>query len=99
VKKLWSTANGSAVRLGNFDIGRYQLKPEHKNYLLLEVLPVLLAGGSIRLIGLASRSGSFDRNKDLSRSRVDEVVTSLRNYLGSGPRVATGFSFGEAAAA
>lgn len=68
-------------RLYNFDTGSVHVKTEHQTFLREKVAPILIAGGSLRLIGLASRLDDPGRNKILSRHRVDAVIAALRSTV------------------
>ena len=57
-----------------------------------------MAGGSARIVGLTSRTGSFGYNLALSRRRADEVIAELRSQLGARPLVASDAGAGESLA-
>ena len=99
VTLVWSHADGGAIRLWNFDIAKHDLKPEHKDGLAQWVLPVLRAGGSAYVVGLASRTGAAAYNKALSQRRADAAVAELRRQLGVAPRVTLKVGLGEETAA
>src|SRR5262245_41560671 len=63
------------------------------------IVPILRAGGSLRLTGLASRQGDPQRNLNFSRQRADAVLAFLRAEAGSGFRVESNVAQGEQAAA
>ena len=54
-----------AAKLFNFEVGKFAIKPEHSNWLISVVAPKLRGGGSLTIIGLASRTGSDDFNMQL----------------------------------
>jgi len=85
-------------RLSNFDTGSAVLKLEHTTFLEANVVPILRAGGSLRLIGLASRLGNSDHNKMLSRYRLDGAIAFLRAAAPGGFLVARDEPDGEQAA-
>lgn len=102
VAPVWGHSDGAAVRLWNFDIGKHKLKPEHSIGLARWVLPVLRAGGSARVVGLTSRTGSAAYNKALSQRRAAEVVSELQRQLGPAGiarRTAIAVGLGETTAA
>jgi hypothetical protein len=51
------------AKLYNFEIGKFDLKQEHSNYLINVVAPILRRGGSLSIVGLASRSGSDEKTR------------------------------------
>lgn len=69
------------ARLSNFEIARTALKPEHMRWLDEVAVPLLERGGSLRVIGLASRSGGTHLNISLSRGRADAVISYLRGRV------------------
>ncbi len=96
---LWSNSQITVVRLGNFDLESSRLKLEHLRYLNESVAPVLRPHGSLRLIGLAGRSGNVAYNASLGHRRAQAVVNHLRGIAGSAFAVAHQESLGESAAA
>jgi hypothetical protein len=87
------------IWLCNFAINRHQVKPGHLDALKNYVFPVLVAGGSATIVGMASRTGSKEHNLQLSRRRAFAVSAQLIAY--SGPvenRLRTVSGVGEAAA-
>lgn len=64
--------------LYNFDIAQHQLKPEHEEWLKYNIAGYLKRGGSIVVVGLASRTATDDFNKRLSQRRLDSVINFLR---------------------
>jgi hypothetical protein len=99
VTKIASGGGTEVVRLSHFNIGGHHLRPEHINYLDSSVVPILDQGGSILLIGMASRSGSAASNKMLSQLRNDEVLKRLRSKSKADFKVRQDFAAGESAAA
>src|SRR5262249_26565340 len=97
----YKTATAICGRIDNFPTCGVQL--EHGARTLLRtrtnIVPILRAGGSLSLTGLASRQGDPQRNLDLSRQRVDAVLAFLRAEAGSGFRVQSNVAQGEQAAA
>ena len=73
-------ADMARSRLWNFDIDSARLKPEHERWLLQNGVPLLVRGGSLRIIGLTSRSGSANHNHHLSKRRQDAVIEFLRRH-------------------
>ena len=86
------------ARLSNFDLSQARLKPEHENWLTQHALGFLHRGGSLRVIGLASRSGDPGFNLRLSRRRADAVVHFLRAREHKSFKVALNEALGEDAA-
>lgn len=92
---IWSHIDGGAISLWNFDVDKHELKEEHKTGLSQWVVPQLKRGGSARLVGLTSRTGSAEHNKALSQERANEVVRELQTQLGAPPRVLSTVGVGE----
>lgn len=92
-------AEGLWGRLYNFDIDGHELKQAHREFLTTRIIPMLRAGGSIRLIALASRSGNSGHNAHLSSRRLAAVVAFLRAGAGPQFQVAEQSAAGEVAAA
>lgn len=82
-----------SLLLYNFDIDGDQLKAEHEAFLRREVVPILQRGGSVSLVGLASRSGSESHNLSLSERRAHNTLAFLRKAVSSkfAAREVTGF--------
>jgi hypothetical protein len=78
--------NPPSILLYNFDVNGDHLKPEHRAFLATRVVPALRKGGSVSIVGLTSRTGSFGHNKILSQKRADRTLGFLRH------EVRTGFS-------
>ena len=70
-----------AAKLFNFEVGKFAIKPEHSNWLMSVVVPKLRDGGSLTIIGLASRTGSDDFNMQLSQNRLRAVIDLLRKQV------------------
>jgi hypothetical protein len=83
----------------NFNTGSSALKAEHKTFLGGKVCDVLRGGGSIRLIGLASRLGNPDSNRTLSMARVTTTLQWLREQVRNNFRATLVTCEGEDAAA
>lgn len=75
------SANVSAKLIG-FKINSAILEFEHALWLDGHVVPLLLSGGSISLLGSASRSGSSTHNLGLSKKRATSVLSYLRHMTG-----------------
>jgi hypothetical protein len=84
--------------LYNFDISQTLLKPEHVEWLKYAVVPYLKRGGSLTIIGLASRTGSDESNKRLSQRRIDSVINFLRRQSPNNFAVRAQMAMGEGAA-
>jgi hypothetical protein len=87
-----------AAKLFNFEIGKFAIKPEHSSWLISVVSPKLRAGGSLTIIGLASRTGSDDFNMQLSDNRLRAVIDLLRKQVPNNFKVAHEVAKGEQAA-
>ena len=87
-----------SLLLYNFDINGDQLKAEHETFLRKEVVPVLQRGGSVSLVGLASRSGSHSHNLALSERRAHNTLAFLRKAVPSGFAARQVAGFGESKA-
>ncbi len=74
--------NGDGVLkalLHNFDVDVDQPKPEHVAFLISKVLPLMKERkGHIWMQGSASVTGTHKNNLELSRRRVNNVATVLR---------------------
>ena len=97
-----ATANGKngilAARLFNFDIGKHELKKEHKDWLKAEVVGRLQSGGSMFVVGLASRTDTDAHNMVLSRRRADALIQFLRKESPNNFKIALDIALGERAA-
>jgi hypothetical protein len=87
-----------AAKLFNFEVGKFAIKPEHSNWLISVVAPKLRGGGSLTIIGLASRTGSDDFNMQLSQNRLRAVIDLLRKQVPNNFKVALEVAKGERAA-
>jgi hypothetical protein len=92
---VWSHSDGGAIRLWNFEVDQHGLKEEHRTGLEQWVMPQLKAGGSARVIGLASRTGSAAHNTDLSERRAHEVVEELLHQGADPARILSAVAKGE----
>jgi hypothetical protein len=87
-----------AAKLFNFEVGKFAIKPEHSSWLISVVAPKLRGGGSLTIIGLASRTGSDDFNMQLSDNRMRAVIDLLRKQVPNNFKVAHEVAKGERAA-
>ena len=87
--------NPKTYRIYNFDIDGQALKKEHTDFLIANVVPILNAGGSARIIGLTDRLGATAYNQGLSERRVAETIKFLRSVTTSSFAVAQQTGFGE----
>lgn len=92
------TPDTIAAKLFNFDVGTFAIKPEHSNWLNSVVAPKLRDGGSLTIIGLASRTGSDDFNMRLSHNRLQAVIDLLRKQVPNNFKVALEVAKGERSA-
>jgi hypothetical protein len=69
--------------LYNFGIGKSELKQDHKELLDTAIGPVNRLGGSIALLGLASTTGTLQRDFELGSKRIHAVTHYLRSKFGS----------------
>jgi hypothetical protein len=88
-----------SLLLYNFDIDGDRLKPEHEAFLMSEVVPTLRNGGSITIVGLASRAGDPDHNQALSEDRAKYTLKFLQRAVPTGFNVRRVTGFGERQAA
>lgn len=86
------------AKLYNFDVGKFDIKTEHSNWLIGAVAPKLKAGGSLTIIGLASRTGTDAFNMNLSANRSRAVIDLLRKNVPNNFNVAVEVAVGERAA-
>lgn len=68
-------------RLYGFGIGSYGLTTTHTNWLDDHIVPLIIHGGSVSVVGEASRSGSDEDNEELSEKRAEAVVAYLRRAI------------------
>jgi hypothetical protein len=73
-----------SVLFYNFDIDGDFLKHEHRVGLLEGVVPTVKAGGSVSVVGLASRGGSARHNLHLSVRRAERTLAFLRDAVPRG---------------
>jgi hypothetical protein len=78
--------------LYNFDVDGDNLKPEHQAALRQMVVPRLSTGGSVAIIGLASRTGSYGHNQRLSERRARNVFSFLQANVPGGNFPVKGFT-------
>lgn len=86
------------AKLYNFEINKFDIKPEHSAWLIGAVVPKLWAGGSLTIIGLASRTGTDALNMKLSENRSRAVIDLLRRFVPNNFKVAVEVAMGERAA-
>jgi len=67
--------------LFNFDIDGAALKHVHHDFLRMYVEPVLKRGGSVTIVGLASRTGKRRHNHLLSEQRARATLAYLRQRV------------------
>lgn len=88
-----------SIWLYDFSINGFQLRAGHLDALKNYVFPVLVAGGSATIVGMASRTGSKQHNLQLSRRRANSASRQLIAYVGPVEnRLRTVSGVGEAAA-
>jgi hypothetical protein len=91
-----------SVLFYNFKKNSDVVKFEHLSGLTRHIAPLLDAGGSVTLIGMASRTGPESFNIRLSRSRAANLLSALARIVGDrgkSARAALGVSEGSANAA
>lgn len=98
VKVLWDRPDTLGVNLTHFVVGGHLLRADHLKFLQNEVGPRLRSGGSVTLVGLASRTGSAATNKALSERRTNSVLQRLRIEGGAAFKVNNASGSGEEAA-
>src|SRR5262245_18874946 len=81
--------------LFNFEVNLSKLKIEHTKLLDDFVVPVLREGGAIKLLGLASTTGTDSFNKHLSSERCNEVEWYLRSKAGTRFIITKNLAMGE----
>jgi outer membrane protein OmpA-like peptidoglycan-associated protein len=74
----YSTVERAQIRLTGFAISSSVLTTEHKAALDQKIVPILKAGGSVSIAGLASRSGGADFNSRLSADRANSTYDYLK---------------------
>ncbi len=88
-------ANPASLMLYNYDVDGSRMKPEHEAELRHSVIPKLNVGGSVSIVGLASRSGSMAHNDKLSLDRANHVFEFLNRNVHRGLRARLVQGFGE----
>lgn len=73
----------TAFLLFDFDIDGYTVKSAHMSLIREKFTPVLNAGGSVTIIGNASRTGAEASNTRLSASRANSVLSYLKQVTGN----------------
>src|SRR5262245_33863124 len=98
--KVYEYGQGEVItaKLYNFGIGKFDIKPEHRDWLQAVVAPKLRSGGSMAIVGLASRTGSDAMNMKLSENRLHAAVDLLRKQVPNNFQVAIELAMGERAA-
>jgi hypothetical protein len=81
-----------------FGIDKATLEPAHIAWLNANAVGILKGGGSMLVIGMASRSGGSAHNLGLSKRRTDAVVNHLKSQAGPAIKVAVQTATGEEAA-
>lgn len=66
------------VRLSGFGVGSSALNADHRNVLASRIAPIVAGGGSISIVGHASRSGGDAANAELSLKRANAVADHLK---------------------
>ncbi|MBA8900213.1 OmpA family protein [Phyllobacterium sp. P30BS-XVII] len=74
----YSTVERAQIRLTGFAISSSVLTDTHKTALDQKIVPILKAGGSVSIAGLASRSGGTDFNSKLSTDRAYATYDYLK---------------------
>ncbi len=70
------------VLLFNYDIASSVTKKEHKEFLALNIIPLLKQGNGALILGQASTTGSAAFDLQISRARAQDVLTYLRREAG-----------------
>lgn len=99
VSTIQASSGILTAKLTHFAIGSSVLRPDHQRFLEQEVAARLRKGGSVTLVGLASRSGSASANEALAKRRMEAVLVRLRQLAGTAFQIKLATSAGEAAAA
>jgi outer membrane protein OmpA-like peptidoglycan-associated protein len=81
--------------LYDFDKNQGTLKRGHIDLLHAAIGPVLRDGGSIKLLGLASTTGTSEFDKKLGEARMHAVVNYLRAHFGNKFTITKEISFGK----
>lgn len=82
VSELDSGRGTTSARLSQFAVNSDVLLEGHRIWLNDMISPLLRGGGSVSLIGLASRTGSDSHNLALSKRRATAVLAFLRLCTG-----------------
>jgi hypothetical protein len=93
--QIEQTEHPSRLMLFNFDIDGARLKPEHERALRTAVIPKLQTGGSVSIVGLASRTGGHHHNQRISDQRADNVRRFLRGEVPEGFAIRQYLAFGD----
>src|SRR5690606_28763152 len=70
------------AKLWGFGVNSAELRERHAEWLDDFVVPILADGGSLALVGEASRSGAAAHNRVLSIRRAKGVLEHLRRSVG-----------------
>lgn len=81
--------------LYDFDKNQAKLKRGHIDLLNSTIGPVLRDGGSIKLLGLASTTGTAGYDKKLGEARIHAVVSYLQAHFGNKFAITKEISFGK----
>ncbi len=81
--------------LYDFDKNQAKLKRAHIDLLNSAIGPVLRDGGSIKLLGLASTTGTAEFDKKLGEARMHAVVSYLQVHFGKKFTITKEISFGK----
>ena len=81
------------AHLHGFDVNSDRVPQVHQEWLKHHVVPLLAAGGSVTVVGMASRTGKGSLNQALSERRADAVIKCLR-AASQGRGVAVRFKYG-----
>ena len=99
--KAEQRSNPPSLLIYNFDIDGDELKEGHREALTSAVVPILssTSGGSVSIVGLASRTGRVAHNDALSGRRARRTLDFLRHAVPRGfpARQVTGFGERKAA--
>jgi hypothetical protein len=79
----------------NFDIEGSRLKKDHTDVLEAAICPVLRDGGNLKMLGLASTTGSASFDAQLGQRRMDETLVHIHGRVGSKFRVSKEIAFGK----
>lgn len=93
--KIDPTALVVRAWLYDFDKNQAKLKRGHIDLLNSTIGPVIRDGGSIKLLGLASTTGSAEYDKKLGEARIHAVVSHLQAKFGKKFAITKEISFGK----